>query len=61
MTAQEDWDIVRFPAIAEADEKHLIETLAGPRVFTRRQGEPLQPAREPLSVLEQIRRTDRRI
>jgi predicted phage terminase large subunit-like protein len=55
--AQEDWDIVRFPAIAEADETHVIDTLAGPRIFTRRQGEPLHPAREPLLMLEQIRRT----
>jgi hypothetical protein len=31
--AQVDWDIVRFPAIAEADERHVIDTLAGPRIF----------------------------
>jgi hypothetical protein len=43
--AQEDWEIVRFPAIAEEDERHLIDTLAGPRVFTRRQGEALHPER----------------
>jgi predicted phage terminase large subunit-like protein len=55
--AQEDWDIVRFPAIAEADERHVIDTLAGPRIFTRRQGQPLHPARESLVMLEQIRRT----
>jgi hypothetical protein len=30
--------------------------LAGPRIFTRRQGEPLPPVREPLAMLEQIRR-----
>jgi hypothetical protein len=45
VTAQEDWDIVRFPAIAEADETHVIDTSAGPRIFTRRQGEPLHPGR----------------
>ena len=56
MLAQEDWDIVRFPAIAEADETHVIDTLAGPRIFARRQGEPLHPARESLPMLEQIRR-----
>src|SRR6516165_2812976 len=33
--AQEDWEVVCFPAIAEADEIHCIDTLAGPRVFTR--------------------------
>jgi hypothetical protein len=48
---------VRFPAIAEADETHVIDTLTGPRIFARQQGEPLHPAREPLAMLEQIRRT----
>ena len=55
--AQEDWEVVRFPAIAEEDERHVIDTLAGPREFIRRQGEALHPAREPLAMLEQIRRT----
>jgi len=55
--AQEDWEVVRFPAIAEADERYLIDTLAGPRVFTRARGEALHPARESLAMLEQIRRT----
>ena len=55
--AQEDWEVVRFPAIAEADERHAIDTLAGPRSFARRRGEALHPAREPLAMLEQIRRT----
>ena len=56
MLPQEDWEIVRFPAIAEADETHVIDTLAGPCIFTRREGEPLHPARESLAMLEQIRR-----
>jgi predicted phage terminase large subunit-like protein len=55
--AQEDWEIVRFPAIAEEDERYLIDTLAGQRVFTRRRGEALHPEREPLPMLEQIRKT----
>ena len=55
--AQEDWEVVRFPAIAEEDERHVIDTLAGPREFIRRQGEALHPAREPLPMLERIRRT----
>ena len=54
--AQEDWEVVRLPAIAEEDERHVIDTLAGPREFIRRQGEALHPAREPLAMLEQIRR-----
>jgi len=55
--AQEPWEVVRFPAIAEADEAHEIETIWGPRCFTRRQGEALHPEREPLDTLEHIRRT----
>jgi len=49
--------IVSFPAIAEADGVHAIETIWGPRCFTRRPGEALHPAREPLAVLHNIRRT----
>jgi hypothetical protein len=55
--AQEDWEVVRFPAIAEDDEVHAIDTLAGPRLFSRRRGEALHPAREPLAMLDEIRRT----
>src|SRR6516164_2865877 len=54
---QEPWEVVSFPAIAEADEVHAIDTIWGPRCFTRRPGEALHPAREPLFVLENIRRT----
>ena len=54
---QEEWDVVRFPAIAEADEVHQTHTIFGPRCFTRRQGEPLHPEREPLETLDRIRRT----
>jgi predicted phage terminase large subunit-like protein len=55
--AQEAWEVVRFPAIAEADEIHEIETIWGPRSFSRRQGEALHPEREPLDTLDRIRRT----
>src|SRR5438445_1642624 len=55
--AQEPWEVVRFPAIAEADEVHEIETIWGPQCFARRQGEPLHPEREPLDTLTRIRRT----
>ena len=57
MLAQEDWEIVRFPAIAEEDETFVVDTVWGPRRFTRRPGEALHPAREPPEMLEQIRRT----
>jgi predicted phage terminase large subunit-like protein len=55
--AQEEWEIIRFPAIAEADEVHRIDTLFGPRCFTRRRGEALHPNREPIETLDRIRRT----
>jgi hypothetical protein len=54
---QEPWEVVRFPAIAEADEVHQIETIWRPRCFRRRQGEALHPEREPLATLDRIRRT----
>jgi predicted phage terminase large subunit-like protein len=54
---QEEWEIVRFPAIAEADEVHEIDTILGPRRFTRRRGEALHQDREPLETLDRIRRT----
>ena len=57
MLAQEPWEVVRFPAIAETDEVHEIETIWGPRCFTRRQGEALHPEREPLETLKRIRGT----
>ena len=55
--AQEPWKVLSFPAIAEEDEVHRIETIWGPRCFTRRRGEALHPDREPLETLEHIRRT----
>jgi predicted phage terminase large subunit-like protein len=54
---QEAWEVVSFPAIAEADEMRAIDTIWGPQCFTRRPGEALHPAREPLAVLQNIRRT----
>ena len=57
MLAQEAWEVVRFPALAEADEAQQIDTALGPQHFTRRRGEALQPEREPGAVLAHIRRT----
>lgn len=54
---QEDWEVVRFPAIAEQDESHLIETPYGPRRFTRAAGDVLHPTRESRLTLYNIRRT----
>ncbi|MGB9646343.1 MAG: phage terminase large subunit, partial [Stellaceae bacterium] len=55
--AQEGWEVLSFPAIAEADEEHRIETIWEPKCFRRRQGEALHPDREPLETLYRIRRT----
>ena len=49
--------MLSFPAIAERDEEHRIETIWKPCCFRRRQGEALHPDREPLETLEHIRRT----
>src|SRR5438309_6338276 len=54
---QEQWEILSFPAIAEKDEEHRIETILQPKCFRRRQGEALHPDREPLDTLDHIRRT----
>ena len=53
------WKVIRFPAIAEEDETHVIETLYGTRRFQRRfqrrAGEALHPEREPLEILNHLR------
>ncbi len=53
---QDEWKVLRFPAIAEEDETHVIETPTGRKSFSRRAGEVLHPEREPLEALELIRR-----
>src|SRR5271168_279605 len=55
--AQEDWEVVRFPAIAEDDETWALDTDLGWHSFTRQRGEALHPERKPLATIEQIRRT----
>src|SRR5271167_26725 len=53
--AQEPWEVVRLPAVAEDDEIEIVETVCGPKLLTRRQGEALHPAREPLPMLAHLR------
>ena len=43
-----DWKVLRFPAIAEKDERHVIYSLGKTRIITRKAGEALHPEREPL-------------
>jgi predicted phage terminase large subunit-like protein len=54
---QEGWEVLSFPAIAQEDEIHLIDTPLGRRRWQRKVGEALQPEREPLPVLANIRQT----
>src|SRR6516165_597782 len=55
--AQEDWDVVRFPAIAEEDEIWALDNELGQYVFTRQRGKALHPGRQPVAILDKIRRT----
>src|ERR1700733_4392826 len=52
---QEHWDTIRFPAIAEEDERYLIESVLGNSEFRRKEGEALHPEREPLVTLARMR------
>jgi len=54
---QEQWEHVRLPAIAEEEETHVIRSFFGTRTIHRQVGEALHPEREPLAVLQHIRRT----
>ena len=56
---QEHWDIIRFPAIAEEDERYLIESVLGNSEFRRAEGEALHPEREPLTTLARMRENRR--
>jgi predicted phage terminase large subunit-like protein len=53
--AQEEWEIARFPAVAEEDESQIVDTVWGQKSLRRRQGEALHPVREPLQMLERLR------
>jgi predicted phage terminase large subunit-like protein len=55
--AQENWEVLSFPAIAEEDEIHLIESPLGRRRWQRKAGEALQPERESLLTLAHMRQT----
>lgn len=52
---KDDWKVLRFPAIAEEDERHEIRSLDRTRVVSRKEGEALHPEREPLETLNVIR------
>jgi predicted phage terminase large subunit-like protein len=52
---QEEWDVVKLPAIAEEYETHVITSPYSSRTIRRRVGEALHPEREPLPLLEHLR------
>jgi predicted phage terminase large subunit-like protein len=54
---QEHWEVLSFPAIAEEDETHIIDSPYGRRFFHPKAGDALQPDREPKLVLENLRKT----
>jgi hypothetical protein len=51
----EDWEVLSFPAIAEEDESYSVETALGPYFYKRRIGEVLDPTRESLQTLLNIK------
>jgi len=51
----DDWEVLRFPAIAEQDETHEIRCFNKVRTITRRAGAALHPEREPLETLQKIK------
>jgi predicted phage terminase large subunit-like protein len=53
---QDDWEVLSFPAIAEAGSEHIIESPLGRRSFVRRPGGALHPERESLDTLARIHR-----
>lgn len=56
--AQEEWEVLSFPAVAERNESFRIRTNeGGVRRIRRRPGDVLHPARLPREELERIRRT----
>lgn len=52
---QDEWEVVTFPAIAEADEVYCIESVLGKKVVKRQEGTPLHAERESLAMLEATR------
>jgi len=50
-----EWDVLRFPAIAEEDEVHVGQTEFGEFRFERKAGEVLDAGRENLKTIEQIK------
>lgn len=52
---QGNWDLLSLPAVAEADERHVIRSIAGTKIVLRREGEALHPERESLQRIQEVR------
>jgi predicted phage terminase large subunit-like protein len=52
---QERWEVLAFPAIAAADEAHVIESPLGRHFFRRKVGDALHPERESAATLAHVR------
>ena len=50
------WDVVTLPAIAIEDERFSFQNWVGMQKHARKPGDVLQPEREPLEVLEALRK-----
>jgi predicted phage terminase large subunit-like protein len=51
----DQWKVLRFPAIAEEREVHVIETIHGRKTFVREAGEALHPTRQSLEILNELK------
>jgi predicted phage terminase large subunit-like protein len=51
----DEWRVLKFPAIAEENGSHTIQTPYGTLRFERKAGEALHPTREPLEELNKLR------
>jgi predicted phage terminase large subunit-like protein len=51
----DQWKMLRFPAIAEEREVHVIDTIHGRKTFVREVGEALHPTRQSLEVLKELK------
>lgn len=57
LALENNWEVVRLPAVAEEDEAVSYQTPLGPQTYRRAAGEPLNPGRIDLEELDAIRAT----
>ena len=56
VTEREHWDVLSLPAIAQQDERYLIESLFGNSFFVRKAGDALHPERDSLATTRSSKR-----